>query len=315
MTRIVNIQNVGIQTFNIDPTTGETVDLQYDMLDPTGEVILTDSEGQPQLNINTISLESTQAQVDYGQMIKSIDVTIGELTGGARSFVLSDDVFGTLCSVELESKDALSILVEKLKAEIERLTLQLTDQSELNRTIFELRSELESLTNDFEELVTAIEVLRECNSSLERAATTRDDAVQQLSIENKKLSFENAALRSEVIRLGGSLNSDDDGNRGGRDGGVELDGDGNVVVVRPIDEIRRIARTVISDMSTSNTRQLVSEIAIIRSSTVMSDIHDAFDTIFAEMNRRQLEKLRIDIDRLEQLLDDVFYSTRQDDFR
>lgn len=285
----------------MDPETGLPLDDQYTQTDATGEPILTDGEGLPQLGIrNPVTLTSTKSKLKYDRLLIARDTTIGELTVGARDSVLSDEPFGSLCSVDDDQEDLLLAEIERLQAEIARLNGLLADQNELNATIDELRAELAEVTDELELLITTVEELRECNTSLESAAESRDQAVQELSEDNHRLTLENAYLRSEVLRLGGRLGNVPGG------GGTQSGGDfsGGVVDTQGLSRVRSIGEFIISQLSERSRQNLATEISVVRTSISRNDVYESLDLILADLPPILLDSdsIRGYVDELETLL-------------
>lgn len=293
MTRIVNIatlpdrdaridlqlSNREATVFTIDPKTGLPLEDQYVQTDVVGEPIVTDGEGLPQLGIrNPVSLTSTKVKLKYDRLLISRDTTIGELTTGVRNSVLSDEPFGSLCSIDEVQDDVLLDEIARLKAEIVRLNGLLADQNELNATIEQLRLELSDVTDELELLITTVEELRQCNTTLESAAESRDQAVQELSEDTHRLTLENAYLRSEVLRLGGRLTNVQTGNPV-LPGGEDLSG--GVVDSYDLTRVRSIAELIISQMDTRTQQNLANDIAVVRNSISRNDVYQSMDLLLA----------------------------------
>jgi hypothetical protein len=321
LTRIINIpphdrdgrydlqpSNSFPQLFNIDPSTGLTVDSQYDVVDAGGSVIQTDAEGNPVLGSNTvISFSPMHSDISYSRLITVTDTNIGELTVGVG--VLTEDYFGKICGVgEVDGEDPLLIKIRQLEMDILRLNGLLLDQDKLQTRINELTNELRSVTDELEDLVDEVERLQTCNTSLENTAEVRDDAVQELSVINHRLSLENATLRSEILRLGGNLDLITVIDLGGGGGGGDP-------ISSDIQTIRSIGERLIGRLDDSSKLSLTSEIKVVRTSIALPELHESLDLILAKLSSVVIDALEGEITTLESLLGNPFvyiYGTRDD---
>jgi len=314
MTRIVQVPHTddridlqpnggSVTLFNVDPTTGLQADTQFDIVDATGELIQTDTDGQPALGPkNPVSIPTQITNYSYSRILESNDFSISELTGTEVSIVLPTNDFGRFCEVkEPDTVNQLQLLIDRLRLEIDSLNRQLLDQSELQSRIESLKSDLSDLTDEMEVLVIEIEELRHCNESLTTSLESRDEAVQTLSIENRNLSLENARLVNLTGDSSGYTNPNDDAN-------------GNPVSFNSLTEIRRIGNLIIGRLTPADRQAYNSEIGVVQTSTVIGNLFDSMDSLISRLSPLIADAMINDIESLEGIFGRRFtYTNRESD--
>lgn len=237
--------NANSRVYNIDPTTGLPLDPQYEVRDAAGNVVYTDGSGNVLFGglttFNDLSIENvkgakrfskTITQYDLDSLLKTLDFSISELTGGridSINFIPgnigsggsdgnggSDGGFGDpggtgtrpgrfgtddLLNATPTSVLELIDLINSLRDEIDRLNGKLSECEGLESAIDELKAELDQLLSDNADLIDLVEALQACKVRLERVLTAKNNEVIRLSDELARAAVDNANLEQRINQL------------------------------------------------------------------------------------------------------------------